>query len=56
MKKLRQFLGLINFYHRLVKNCAQTVLPLHELLSATTSAESATLQWAEEAKWHFNTL
>ena len=52
-KKLHQFLGLINFYHRFVKNCAQTVLPLHELLSTTASAESTTLQWSEEAKMAF---
>ena len=52
-KKLRQFLGLINFYHRFFKNCAQTVLPLHELLSTTASAESTTLQWTEEAKTAF---
>ena len=52
-KKLRQFLGLINFYHRFIKNCVQTVLPLNELLSTTASAESTTLQWTEEAKTAF---
>ena len=53
LKKLCQFLGLINFYHRFIKNCAQALLPLHELLSTTASVESTTLQWTEEAKTAF---
>ena len=31
--KLREFLGLVNFYHCFVKNRAATVQPLNELLS-----------------------
>jgi len=28
-KKLREFLGLVNFYHQFVKNCATIVQPLN---------------------------
>ncbi|KAF2347402.1 Reverse transcriptase domain, partial [Trinorchestia longiramus] len=31
-KQLRRFLGSVNFYHRFIKNCAQTLAPLSALL------------------------
>ena len=31
--ELRQFLGLMNFYHRFVPGCASILQPLHNLLS-----------------------
>lgn len=37
--KLREFLGLINFYHRFISNCAQIVQPLHSLLSKSKTAK-----------------
>ena len=55
-QKLRQFLGLINFYHHFVRSCAKIVLPLHKLLTTTASAESTTLQWNEEAKTAFENI
>ena len=55
-KKLSQFLGLINFYHRIVKSCAETVLPLHKLLTTSASAKSTTLQWDYEAKAAFGNI
>ena len=30
-RKLKQFLGLINFYHRFLPSCAQILQPLHDL-------------------------
>ena len=32
-RKLREFLGLINFYHRFLPHCADTLTPLHTLLA-----------------------
>ena len=55
-KKLHQFLGLINFYHRFVRSCAKTVLPLRKLLTTSASAESTTLQWDDEAKAVFESI
>ena len=42
---LRKFLGLINFYHRFIPNCAQTLQPLNNLLSTTSTQ---TIQWTEQ--------
>ena len=33
VRKLREFLGLINFYHRFIPNCASIVEPLNSLLA-----------------------
>ena len=33
MRKLREFLGLVNFYHRFIPHCASTLEPLNSLLS-----------------------
>ena len=34
-RKLREFLGMINFYHRFIPHCADILRPLHSLLTAT---------------------
>ena len=47
MKQLRVFLGLVNFYHRFIPNCAHIVHPLHTLLKANE------LTWNEEASKAF---
>ena len=45
--KLREFLGLINYYHRFIPHCAQVLQPLHALLShMQTDTE---LQWSDDS-------
>ena len=44
-RKLREFLGLINFYHRFIPGCATILKPLNALLTATKG--NATLAWDE---------
>ena len=34
-RKHRQFIGMVNFYHRFVPHCAQLMQPLHEQVSDT---------------------
>ena len=47
--QLRRFLGLINFYHRFILNCAHLLHPLHLFLSDLTKSRSKqTLHWTEE--------
>ena len=46
-RKLREFLGLINFYHRFIPHCAETLHPLHNLL--TTAHKNCNLQWTEQS-------
>ena len=34
-RKLREFLGLVNFYHRFIPQCARILLPINNLLKTT---------------------
>ena len=55
-RKLRQFLGLINFYHRFLKNAAQILHPLNTLLSTPKKHTSKELVWTTEATQAFHTI
>ena len=46
--KLREFLGLVNFYHRFIPGCAGILYPLHILFSSR-KGEDHTLSWTAEA-------
>ena len=50
-----RFLGLINFYHRFLPNCADTLQPLNELLS-TSKGSTKTILWSENATAAFATI
>ena len=54
-RKLREFLGLVNFYHRFVPSCAQTLQPLHDLLK-TAPKGTAPLTWTEAATAAFQSI
>ena len=52
--QLRQFLGLINFYHRFIPNCAHLLHPLHLFLNNLPKSRSKqTLPWTEETSTAF---
>ena len=51
-QKLREFLGLINFYHRFIPHCAYILHPLHTLLAAARPSQE--LLWIEETTAAFN--
>ena len=53
-RQLREFVGLVNFYHRFVPQCAQILHPLNALLSAIRPAQQ--LIWTEEATTAFNDI
>ena len=42
-RKLREFLGLINFYHRFIPRCAKIVYPLNRLLATTEKTKRSYL-------------
>ena len=44
--QLRQFLGLINFYHRFIPCCAQILQPLYSLLTSTPAR--STISWTDD--------
>ena len=39
-RKLKEYLGLLNFYRRFIPNCAQTLLPLTDLLSGKAKPQT----------------
>lgn len=41
-RALRRFLGMVNFYHKFIKNCATILAPLHSMLPGKKQKE---LQW-----------
>ena len=53
-RQLREFLGLINFYHRFVPHCAQILRPLNVLLTAARPSQP--LCWTEEATQAFGDI
>ena len=52
-RKLRQFIGLVNFYRRFLPDCAAIMQPLNQLLSHPKD-KSTTLTWTDEAVSAFN--
>ncbi len=53
--KLREFLGLVNFYHRFVPKCAQVLQPLNSLLTSSKTSTTA-VTWNAEATAAFNSI
>ena len=47
-RQLRQFIGLVNFYHRFLPHCAELMRPLHALISST-KPKSQPLIWTDSA-------
>ena len=45
-RKLREFLGLINYYHRFIPHCARVLHPLHTLLSHSPANSDS--QWSDD--------
>ena len=54
-RKLREFLGLVNFYHRFVPNCAGILQPLNTLLSGPKD-RAQTLVWTDTASSAFRKI
>ena len=53
-RKLREFLGLINFYHRFIPHAADLLHPLNQLLTSHKEG-SRTVSWTDEARKAFET-
>ena len=53
-RKLKEFLGLVNFYHRFIPHCAHVLQPINKLLTATHAEKS--LQWDEQSSQAFLTI
>ena len=55
LRRLREFLGLVNFYHRFIPQCAKILSPLNSLLKSTAN-NSRTLQWSTQASAAFQEI
>ena len=54
-RKLYEFLGLVNFYHRFIPGCAEILHPLNELLSTSKDSKKA-LTWNDQALGAFSDI
>lgn len=54
-RKLREFLGLVNFYHHFISNCACILSPLNKLLG-TSVGEGKELVWSDDVTAAFNKI
>ena len=54
-RKLREFLGLVNFYHWFLPHCAAILQPLNDLL-AGANEKNKTISWTEEATTAFSSI
>ena len=55
LRKLRTFLGLVNFYHRFIPNCASILEPINSLLCHPAGKDHQ-LSWTDAATIAFNTI
>ena len=55
LRKLREFLRLVNFHHRFIPNCASILGPLNSLL-AMPQGKDRKLDWTEAATAAFNKI
>ena len=53
--KLREFLGLVNFYRRFLPGCARVLQPLNQLLSNCKSS-TKNIAWCEDATTAFSSI
>ena len=48
-RQLKEFLGLVNYYNRFIKNCSLLLQPLYALLKPAKRGQSIILQWTPAA-------
>ena len=56
LKRLRGFLGLVNFYRRFIPDCAETLLPLTDLLGKHGKRSRKPLDWTPECDEAFQAI
>lgn len=55
-RKLREFLGITNYYHRFVPHAAETLAPLNDLLKGLKKNSRKILTWTDDAQQAFTTI
>ena len=49
-KQLRAYLGLLNYYHRFVKNLTRHLAPLYDLLKSPKKTKRDLINWTHETE------
>ena len=47
VKKLHQFIGIINYYHRYIPKVAEDLAPLHNIINELNKTKSKVINWTE---------
>ena len=48
-RQLREFLGMVNYYNRFIKNCSLLLQPLYAMIKPAKRGQSVILQWTPAA-------
>lgn len=56
VRKLREFLGMVNFYHRFIPQAASLLGPLHDLLKGIKANSPKPLPWDTESERAFEEI
>ena len=56
VRKLREFLGMVNYYHRFIPQAAASLAPLNDLLKGTKKNSPKPLQWTTNAVSAFEAI
>ena len=56
LRKLREFLGMVNFYRRFIPNAADTLQPLTSLLAGKKSKFDSAFHWPDTAQSAFTAI
>lgn len=52
-RQLKEFLGMINYYNRFIRNCSLLLQPLYAIIKPAKRGQSVTLQWTPAADTAF---
>lgn len=55
-RKLRECLGIVNYYHQFLPKAVDTLHPLHDLLKGFPHRSTAPLRWTEDATTAFSSV
>lgn len=54
IRELRRYLGIINFYHRFIKDAAAVLAPLNKYLTGTKKGDKRPIEWTTQAEEAFH--
>lgn len=52
-RQLKQFLGMVNYYHRFIPRCSLLLQPLHAMIKPCKRGQSISLSWTEDTNAAF---